>query len=141
MHPQVAAVDGGGTQTRPYLTLNFSCRLGGVEHSLPVSWPYSPDEIDRLVEDKDVAALCPFYIDLAAAGPRLSATVDGMKHLGGVLRLTLCRTGDAHVQARGCCCLLWRCTPMLKPAFLFLHYVFCTVSQASFGTWQRSVRL
>lgn len=28
-------------------------------------------EIDRLVADKDIAQLCPYYVDLQVEGPRL----------------------------------------------------------------------
>eukprot|EP00879_Flechtneria_rotunda_P024167 GHRR01025614.1.p1 GENE.GHRR01025614.1~~GHRR01025614.1.p1 ORF type:complete len:169 (+),score=62.64 GHRR01025614.1:800-1306(+) len=65
---------------------------------LPVSKPCTPSEIDQLVAAKDVANLCPFYLDLASAGPRLAAVVERMKALSSTVQAALCKYGDLHIQ-------------------------------------------
>ncbi len=63
---------------------------------LPISKPYPANEIDRLIEAKEVAVLCPFYLDLAPCGLTLNAMVDRMKSLGDTLMVATCKVYQAN---------------------------------------------
>lgn len=62
-------------------------------------------EIDRLVSDKDITQLCPYYVDLQVEGPRLQVpTPPPLKLLlwrsSKLIReLDICMRGCAMVQA------------------------------------------
>lgn len=58
---------------------------------LPVSKPYTAGEIDALVAAKDVAALCPWYVDLAPAGARLVGLCERLRALGPAAAVTICK--------------------------------------------------
>lgn len=55
-------------------------------------------EIDRLVADKDIAQLCPYYVDLQVEGPRLQAIVNKMKSISSTLTLVTTKHGHLHLQ-------------------------------------------
>ena len=55
-------------------------------------------EIDRLVADKDLAQLCPYYVDLQVEGPRLQAIVNKMKSISSTLTLVTTKHGHLHLQ-------------------------------------------
>jgi hypothetical protein len=63
----------------------------GLGHDLPISRPGTAAQIDELVASKDVGSLCPYYLDLASAGQRLTAVVERIKALGGVLHVAACK--------------------------------------------------
>ena len=55
-------------------------------------------EIDRLVADKDIAQMCPYYVDLQVEGPRLQAIVNKMKSISSTLTLVTTKHGHLHLQ-------------------------------------------
>eukprot|EP00983_Pelagomonas_calceolata_P059390 1145905-Pelagomonas_calceolata.AAC.3 len=78
------AAPGAATSTpvesRPYLT--FTGR------DLPISKPYVPREIDRLVQSKEVPTLCPYYVDMQPCTVTLQAMVDKMRSISDTLACT-----------------------------------------------------
>lgn len=65
----------------------------------PCQWVWGVGaEIDRLVADKDLAQLCPYYVDLQVEGPRLQAIVNKMKSISSTLTLVTTKHGHLHLQ-------------------------------------------
>jgi hypothetical protein len=60
---------------------------------LPIGKPCASSEIDSLVAAKDVASLCPWYLDLAsgAGAAGLARVVDRMKALSSSMQVALCK--------------------------------------------------
>lgn len=69
-----------------------------IVQDLPISKPYTPQEIDRVAAAKAVAQYAPAYLDLASGGPHLQAVIERLKSIGPVLRLATCKNGDLHLQ-------------------------------------------
>mmetsp|Transcript_25710 Transcript_25710/g.56021 ORF Transcript_25710/g.56021 Transcript_25710/m.56021 type:complete len:319 (+) Transcript_25710:108-1064(+) len=90
----------GETRSIPYLTFTGRGANVSMIQDLPVSKPFPGPDIDRLVAAKEVAALCPYYVDLQLATPTLHALVDRMKSLGDNLMFGLAKNGDVHVNVR-----------------------------------------
>lgn len=60
---------------------------------LPITKPYTPREIDRLVQSKEVPTLCPFYIDMQPSTVTLQAMVERMKSISDTLVFATCKVG------------------------------------------------
>lgn len=80
-----------------------------VVQDLPISKPYAPRDIDRLVQTKEVPTLCPFYVDMQPCTVTLQAMVDKMKSISDTLVFATCKVGVAgssgyeheHVRVEG----------------------------------------
>lgn len=80
-----------------------------VVQDLPISKPYAPRDIDRLVQTKEVPTLCPFYVDMQPCTVTLQAMVDKMKSISDTLVFATCKVGVAgssgyehkHVRVKG----------------------------------------
>jgi hypothetical protein len=70
---------------------------------LPIGKPCPSNEIDSLVAAKDVASLCPWYLDLAsgAGAAGLARVVDRMKALSSSMQVALCKVRQGSA---GLCC-------------------------------------
>ncbi|CAK0780782.1 hypothetical protein CVIRNUC_005173 [Coccomyxa viridis] len=90
----------GGAPSVPKPFLTFTCRGPNLNmvQDLPISKPHMPAQIDRLVADKDITQLCPFYVDLQVEGPRLQALVNKMKSISSTLTLVTTKHGHLHLQ-------------------------------------------
>lgn len=66
---------------------------------LPIGKPCPSGEIDALVAAKDVASLCPWYLDLAsgAGAAGLARVVDRMKALSSSMQVALCKVCERAV--------------------------------------------
>lgn len=58
---------------------------------LPISKPFTKEELDVLVSQKEVPRYCDYYVNLLSAGPRLPSVVDRMKSIAGVARFAVCK--------------------------------------------------
>ncbi|KAL6757635.1 DNA damage checkpoint protein [Haematococcus lacustris] len=86
----------GSTQevSRPFLSFVGRGSSKSLMLDLPISKPLAPAEVDRLVAVKEVAALSPFYVDLAPCCLMLHALVDKMRSGNDTLMLATCKNGD-----------------------------------------------
>ncbi|KAF6255077.1 DNA damage checkpoint protein [Scenedesmus sp. NREL 46B-D3] len=87
-------------ENKPFLC--FTARGDGVSlvQELPIGKPCGSSDIDSLVAAKDVASLCPWYLDLASGSGSagLARVVDRMRALSSSMQVALCKTGDLHIQ-------------------------------------------
>lgn len=58
---------------------------------LPISKPFAAGEIERLVQAKEVSALCPYYLDMEPCTATLQAMTERMKSLGDTLVFATCK--------------------------------------------------
>ncbi|KAK9829193.1 hypothetical protein WJX72_004433 [[Myrmecia] bisecta] len=90
----------GGAQpvAKPFLT--FVCRGHNLHmvQDLPITKPYPASEIDRLVLEKEVVTLCPYYLDLQGEIMRLQAIVDKLKSISSSMNLVTTKGGSLHIQ-------------------------------------------
>ncbi|BDA43309.1 hypothetical protein COCOBI_04-3210 [Coccomyxa sp. Obi] len=84
--------------SKPFLT--FTCRGPNLNmvQDLPISKPHLPAEIDRLVMDKDITQVCPFYLDLQGEGQRIQAIVDKLRSISATMTLLTTKHGHLHLQ-------------------------------------------
>ncbi|KAJ9533781.1 hypothetical protein QJQ45_026865 [Haematococcus lacustris] len=93
----------GSTQevSRPFLSFVGRGSSKSLMLDLPISKPLAPAEVDRLVAVKEVAALSPFYVDLAPCCLMLHALVDKMRSGNDTLMLATCKAGSRQGSGRG----------------------------------------
>mmetsp|Transcript_38344 Transcript_38344/g.108388 ORF Transcript_38344/g.108388 Transcript_38344/m.108388 type:complete len:243 (-) Transcript_38344:97-825(-) len=96
----VAVTGGTAPASKPFLT--FTSRGEGVNivSDMPISQPYKAAEIERLTQELDHTALCPFYLDIQRDIARLQAVVDKLKSLGDTVLLAMTKHGDLHLQVQ-----------------------------------------
>jgi hypothetical protein len=77
---------------------------------LPIGKPCASSEIDSLVAAKDVASLCPWYLDLAsgAGAAGLARVVDRMKALSSSMQVALCKVWRGEITD-GESSTMWKC--------------------------------
>lgn len=85
-------------ENKPFLCFTAKGTSLSLVQDLPIGKPCTPREIDDLVAARTVTSLCPFYLDLSSAGPRLTAVVDRLKALSSVVQTATCKNGDLHIQ-------------------------------------------
>eukprot|EP00884_Botryococcus_braunii_P015936 jgi/Botrbrau1/3025/Bobra.0070s0021.1 len=90
----------GAPVPRPYLTYTSKGQNLHMVQDLPISKPYPPSGIDRLSQEKDSTALCPYYLDIQRDIPRLQAMVDKVRSLSPGLTLACCKGGTLHLAVR-----------------------------------------
>lgn len=66
---------------------------------LPITKPYSGQDMTSLVTATQHPTLCPFYVDIAPAGPRVQAFIDRLKSIGDSIHFSTCKNGDLQLQA------------------------------------------
>eukprot|EP00775_Hariotina_reticulata_P013050 gene13050-13177_t len=60
-------------ENKPFLCFTARGTALSLVQDLPISKPCTPSEIDQLAAAKEVATLCPFYLDLKSADARKEA--------------------------------------------------------------------
>ncbi|KAF5831845.1 DNA damage checkpoint protein [Dunaliella salina] len=93
-----AAAASTPVESRPYLTFTGRGPNVNLVQDLPISKPYVPREIDRLVQSKEVPTLCPYYVDMQPCTITLQAMVDKMKSISDTLVFATCKNGDVHIN-------------------------------------------
>ena len=79
------------TENKPFLVFTGRGQTLNMLQELPISQPFSGDEIDRLVDQAAVTTLAPFYVDLLPCTPMLHAMVDRMKSVSTSISVAACK--------------------------------------------------
>ena len=90
---------GGGDTTKPFLTFASRGSNLSVVQELPISKPFVPSDVDRLVRLIESDNVCRFYLDLQPILSRLGGAMDKFRRVADTVQIALVRNGDAHFQA------------------------------------------
>eukprot|EP00877_Chromochloris_zofingiensis_P000783 jgi/Chrzof1/10705/Cz05g09140.t1 len=95
---QIAQFGDSQAASKPFLSFIGKAQSLQLVQDLPISKPFTKEELDVLVSQKEVPRYCDYYVNLLSAGPRLPSVVDRMKSIAGVARFAVCKNGDLHLQ-------------------------------------------
>jgi hypothetical protein len=62
-----------------------------ILQEMPISKPYSAEEIDHLVNLATTTSLAPYYVDVGPCSTTLLAMIDRMKSVSGTLMMATCK--------------------------------------------------
>lgn len=72
-----------------------------MTHALPITPPFQPTEVDRVLQTANSTALCDYYIDIQPLTLKIHALIDKLKNIGDKLILSTVPFGDLHLQVSG----------------------------------------
>lgn len=72
-----------------------------MTHALPISAPFQPSEVDRVLQMANSTALCEYYLDIQPLILKIHALIDKLKNVGDKLSLSTVPFGDLHLQVSG----------------------------------------
>ncbi|GAX73873.1 hypothetical protein CEUSTIGMA_g1323.t1 [Chlamydomonas eustigma] len=81
------------SEAKPFLVFKGEGQTMSILQELPISKPYTAEEIDHLVNLATTASLAPYYVDVGPCSTTLLAMIDRMKSVSGTLmmaRMVMC---------------------------------------------------
>ncbi|GMH40828.1 hypothetical protein BSKO_08732 [Bryopsis sp. KO-2023] len=94
-------VGAGATQPHPFLTIIAKGTDLKLKHQLPISAPFAPADVGRILEKVEFTSQCDYHLDIHSLILRVSQLTEKLKNIGDSLRLTTMPSGDLHLQVTG----------------------------------------
>lgn len=86
---------------RPMLVFNFEGDNLALGNELQVGSPCDQAQLERILDLREVKALCTFYLDIAQELPVITGCVDTFKALSTSISVSLTYQGDLHLGIAG----------------------------------------